>query len=87
MPKKITPVAKNIVVLLNNVCELIEHSNKRSEASDVMHAIKIYSEGKNFSIPHDKFELFDDILLDSRPNTLTDLVRNIVSDIVRTGKA
>ena len=87
MPRRkpeLPQVAKSIIVLLNNACELIEKSNKRKEAADVMKAIAIYADGKRFTLPLDKFEVFNDILFDSRPNTLSTVIRDIAQDVIRS---
>jgi len=81
---ELSSVAKSIIVLLNNACELIEQSNKRKEAADVMKAITLYADGKRFSLPLEKFEVFNDVLLDSRPNTLSTIIRDIAQDIIRS---
>jgi hypothetical protein len=81
MPNELPQTAKSIIVLLNNALDLIVLSNKRREAADVMKAITIYADGKGFSLPKEKFENFHAILLDSRPNTLAYLIRDICRSI------
>ena len=75
-------VALSILTLLNNVEELIAKSNNRQDAQDVMKALVVYANSKNYQIPLDKVDNFFDILLDSRPNTLSFAIRDIANDIV-----
>lgn len=72
----------SIITLLNNINDLIVISNKRKEASDVMKALTIYAHNIGYKIPDDKIENFHAILLDSRPITLSYVIRNIASDIL-----
>ena len=85
MAKELSPVAKSLLVLLNNVDELIVKSNNRKEAKAVMVAFTYYAQGKTFPIPVAKVETFYDHLLDGRPETLSFLVKDIASDIIKTG--
>ena len=88
MPKKkLSPIASSLIVLLNNVNDLVAISNRRSEAQDVMRALKIYAENANFILPDktkEKIDHFIAAILDSRPITVTYLVRDIAQDIVKT---
>jgi len=72
----------SIITLLNNINDLIVISNKRKEASDVMRALTIYAHSIGYKIPDSKIENFHAILLDSRPVTLSYVIRNIASDIL-----
>lgn len=72
----------SIITLLNNINDLIVVSNKRKEAADVMRALTIYAHNIGYKIPDDKISNFHSILLDSRPMTLSYVLRSIVSDIL-----
>ena len=85
MAKELSPVSKSLLVLLNNVDELIVKSSDRKKAKEVMVAFTFYAQGKNFPIPVTKVESFYDHLLDGRPQTLSFLVKDIASDIIRSG--
>jgi len=85
MAKELSPIAKSLIVLLNNVEELIVKSNDRTSARDVMSAIVAYSKGKNHTIPMEKIDNFYAMLLDGRPETLSFIVKDIAIDVVSTG--
>jgi len=76
--------AMSILTLLNNINDLIVKSNQRKEADDVMRAIELYAKNKNFKFPNDKADAFRAILLDARPNTITNLIFNMANDVMTT---
>lgn len=76
----------SIITLLNNINDLIVISNKRKEAADVMRALTIYAHNIGYKIPEDKINNFHEILLDSRPMTLSYVIRNIASEILTSQK-
>jgi len=79
----LSATAISIITLLNNIDELIVISNKRTEAKDTMRAMKVYAENKNFSLPEEKIANFYAVLLDSRPYTLSSLLRDMAQEVVR----
>ena len=81
MPK-LSSTASAILTILNNINELIVLSSDRQKAKEVMHALTVYADNKRFSLPSDKIESFYAILIDSRPYTLTSLIKDIAEDIV-----
>ena len=81
MPQ-LSPTAKSILTLLNNVNDLIVESSDRTSARQAMQAIQIFARNKNFPIPIDKIQNFLEVLIDSRPYTLTSLIMDIASDVV-----
>lgn len=83
---RINPNVKSIIALLNNINDLIVVSNKRKEASDVMKALKIYANNVNYPIPEDKISNFHAVLLDSRPITLSYILREISMDVLAKAK-
>lgn len=74
--------AMSILTLLNNIDELVVKSNQRKEADDVMRAIELYAKNKDFKFPNDKADAFRSILLDARPNTISNLIFNIANDVM-----
>lgn len=78
--------ASQMLVILNNVDELIKRSNERQKAQDVIRALSVYAKSKNFAIPHDKIDNFCSVLIDSRPATLSFLIKDIVRDILTADK-
>jgi len=85
MAKDLSPTAKSLLVLLNNVDELIVLSNNRKAAREVMKAFTIYAHGKNYPVPSGKVDNFYAILLDGRPETISFIVKDIAGDIIKTG--
>lgn len=85
MAKELSPTAKSLLVLLNNIDELIVLSNNRKYAREVMKAFTTYAEGKNYPIPAEKIHNFHSILLDGRPETISFVVKDIAGDIIKTG--
>lgn len=81
--KELPQIAKSILTLLNNIDELIVFSNDRTGAKDVMRALTIYANSKNFSIPMEKISHFHAILLDGRPQTISFIVKDIAGDIIK----
>ncbi len=86
MPYEISKTAKSLIVLLNNANELISVSNRRKEAVDVVKALCIYAKSKNFPLPDEKIEMFNDVVLDSRTNTIAYLLQEIAKDIALTDR-
>jgi len=85
MAKELSPTAKSLLVLLNNIDELIVLSNNRQDAREVMNAFTIYAQAKNYPIPFEKIDNFHSMLIDGRPNTLSFIVKDIAGDILKTG--
>lgn len=83
---KISPTALSILTLLNNINDLIVKSNDREGASDVMKALTIYAGNFNYPVPDDKIKNFHAVLLDSRPITLSYIVHDIATEIVKKDK-
>jgi len=83
MSTTIPPTVRSILTLLNNVNDLIVISQRREAAKDVMIALQIYAQNKNFKLPEQKIENFYSVLIDSRPQTLHYLILDIAQDIVR----
>ena len=83
MAKELTPTTKSILTLLNNANDLIVVSNKRSEAKEVLKALRVYAHNKNYSIPEEKFDNLFAVLLDCRQNTLSYLLTDIAQTIVK----
>jgi len=81
MPR-LSSTAASILTLLNNVNDLITESSDREGARDVMRALRVYAKNKGFTIPEDKVENFLQVLLDSKPYTLTSLIKDIAEDVV-----
>jgi hypothetical protein len=84
MPKKeLSPVAKSLLTLLNNVHDLIVISNRRSDARDVIFATKALAKEKNYEIPLEKIDNLIYNLMDSRTDTLSFLILDITQDIIK----
>ena len=79
---KLSETAISLLTLLNNIEELIVKSNKRQDAKDVMRAFRIYAKDHNFSLPDEKIDSFNSVLLDSRPYTLSSIIHDIASDVI-----
>lgn len=84
MAKEISPVAKSILVLLNNVEELIRISNNRKDSKEVMKAAHIFAQSKNFPMPEQEIENFYQILIDSPSQKLSFAVRDIASKVINS---
>jgi hypothetical protein len=84
--RKISPTASTLLTLLNNVNDLIVISQKRKEAKDVMKALTIYAENLGYTLPTEKIENFNAVLIDSRPITLSYLLHDIAATIVQNDK-
>jgi len=83
---KLSPIASSLITLLNNINDLVAISNRRQAANDVMKAFRIYAANSNFILPEEtqqKIDHFHAVLLDSRPITVTYLVKDIAQDIVK----
>lgn len=83
MNKELSKVAKSLVVLLNNINELVVVSSNRTEAVDVMKALRVYAKEKGFDLPQDKIDNFMETILDSRPNTIQFLLQDIADDVIK----
>lgn len=83
----ISPTAQSILTFLNNINDLIVVSSNRSDAKKAMKALVLYAENKKFNLPEDKIQNFFEILLDSRPYTLTNLVMDIAEDVFKQGQS
>lgn len=73
---------KSVVTLLNNIDDLIVVSNKRKEAKDVMDAVKIFSKSRHIQLPEEEIDDFYDLLYDSRPQTISGLLKNISHELI-----
>jgi len=82
MPR-LSETASSILTLLHNVNELIVRSNDKKNAKDVMRALKVYAEGKNFPLSQDKIDNFFAVLIDARPYTLSTLIQDMANDVVK----
>lgn len=80
---KFSPTARTIFALLNNINDLVSQSNDRNNADDVMRALSIYANGKDFALPQLKIDNFHEILIDSRSTTISELLRSIAVDVVK----
>jgi len=83
----LSPTASSMLVILNNAKELIVRSNDRQRAQDVIRALGVYAKSKNFKVPSEKLDNFCSVLIDSRPATLSFLIKDIVRDIIESDKA
>lgn len=78
---KLSETALSIIAILNNINELIVKSSDRKNAAEVMKAMRIYAQNKNFEINEQLADNFLEILLDAKPYTLTCILKDIASDI------
>ena len=78
----LSPTALSLITLLSNINDLIVQSSDRDNARDVMKAFRVYGKNKNFPLPQDKIENFLAVLIDSKPFTLTSIIKDIADDIV-----
>ena len=78
----LSETAKSLLVLLNNANDLIIKASDRKNSDEVMKAIEIFAQNKNFPMPKEKLDNFHAILIDARPYTLTHLIKDIAEDIV-----
>ena len=81
--KEISPIVKSILTALNNAHELIVLSNKRTDARNVMRALRVYAKNRNFPLPQEKFDNFFALLLDCRQDTLSYILTDIAQTVVR----
>jgi len=79
---KLSPTALSILTLLNNINELIVISSDRQNAKDVMRALRVYANKKRFPLPEEKVDNFLSVLIDSKPYTLTSIIKDIAGDVV-----
>lgn len=77
---------KSVIVLLNNIEELVSISNARKEALDAIRALKVYARNKNIVIPEDKIDQYISVIWDSRPNTLSLILKDITIDVINLNK-
>jgi len=81
MPK-LSDTARSILTILNNINDLIVQSSEREEARDVMRALRVYANNKNFPMPQDKIDNFYAVLIDAKPFTLTSIIKDIAEDVI-----
>jgi hypothetical protein len=84
---KLSDTATSILTILNNINDLIVQSSKREEAQDVMRALRVYAKNMNFPMPQDKIENFYAVLIDSKPFTLTSIIKDIAEDVIMIDSA
>lgn len=82
----LSEIARQILTILNNVNELIVQSSNREDARNVMRALRVYADNKNFPLPQDKIDNFYGVLIDSKPFTLTSIIKDIAEDVVLIDK-
>jgi len=83
---QLSSTAKSLLAILNNINDLIVLSHNRQDSKDVMRAFVVYAKNKHFEISQDKIDSFYNILLDSRPLTLSHLIMDIAQDVARIDK-
>lgn len=86
MPAELSSIATNIIVLLNNIKEICVKSQNRSMAKDAMKAVEIYAKENGFNLPTEKIQSFYDVLIDSRPSTLSSIIKDIASEIAMSAR-
>jgi hypothetical protein len=84
---ELSSTAQSILTLLNNVNELIVESSNRQDAREVIKAMSLYAEEKRFDLPEDKIQNFLEVLIDSKPYTLTTLLMDIAEDVVTADRS
>jgi len=72
----------SVLALLSNAKDLIFHSD-RQNADKVLTAVKIYAKENEIPYNEDKFTVFSRVLLDSRRNTLDELIDDIALDFIQ----
>lgn len=77
---------ESVIVLLNNIDELVTISNARREAIDAINALRVYARNKRINIPEQKLDQYLSVVWDSRPQTLSAIVRDIALDVVKSNK-
>jgi len=75
----------SILSLLNNAKDLLFHSD-RQNAERVIKAVNIYAQENGILFNEDKFKVFSRVLLDSRQNTLNNIIDDIALDFIATEK-
>lgn len=75
----------SILSLLNNAKELIFHSD-RQNANRVLKAVNIYAKENGMPFNEDKFKVFSRVLIDSRQNTLNEIIDDIAQDFIQAEK-
>ena len=86
MPTQLSSTATKILTLLNNISELVVKSNDRQNAKDVMRALVVYANNKNFKIPQTKIDHFYAVLIDARPYTISSLLMDMAEEVVKTDR-
>ena len=77
---------ESVMVLLNNIEEMVTISNMRKEAIDAMTALGVYAKAKHINVPERRIALYISVVYDSRPETLSHIVREIASEIVNQNR-
>lgn len=80
----LSEIAKSLIVLTHNAEELAVTHSKRTEAIDVIKAMKIYVKEKGFPLSEEYLDGFIAVALDSRSATLQSILRNIAMKIAET---
>lgn len=75
-----------ILSLLNNAKDLLWHSD-RQNSKQVLKAVKIYAEENGIPFDDNKFSNFHRVLIDSRKETLIDIVNSIALDFIQYEKS
>lgn len=75
--------ANAIISILNNINDLIVVANDRKNAAEEMRALKMYSKNNKFPLPEEKIQNFFDILIDSKPYTLSFLIKDIAVSVIK----
>lgn len=84
--QSLPPHVQSALTLLNNINDLIVISSDRSDARKAMEALVLYAQDKKINIPNDKVENFFEVLIDSRPFTLTNILIDISEEIIRQNR-
>jgi hypothetical protein len=84
--QSLPPPVQSALTLLNNINDLIVISSNRSDARKAMEALVLYAQDKKINIPNDKVENFFEVLIDSRPYTLTNILIDISEEIMRQNR-
>ncbi len=77
---------ESIIVLLNNIEEMVTKSNMRKEAIDAMTALGVYAKAKHIKVPENRIAQYISVAYDSRPETLSHLVREIANETVMNNR-
>jgi hypothetical protein len=82
----LSPVASSILTLLNNIDELISISQDRESAQEVMRCMVVYAKDNNFVLPQKKIDNFYRICIDTKPNKLSSIIKDIAFDVAYTDR-